>query len=139
MHQYVRVIVAAVLLTANPIEAQDHARQEAHARNVTITRDTWGIPHIHGKSDADAVFGMIYAQAEDDFSRVEMNYVRSLGRLAELEGADAIYEDLRQRLYFHPDTLRAVDGAQLHRGQHRGRHRERDLAGGAGSVLRPSG
>lgn len=108
MHKYVRVIVAAVLLTANPIEAQDHARQEAHARNVTITRDTWGIPHIHGKSDADAVFGMIYAQAEDDFNRVEMNYVRSLGRFAELEGADAIYEDLRQRLYFHPDTLRRL-------------------------------
>ena len=106
MRQYVAVIAAGLLLTASPIGAQDHARQESHARNVTITRDTWGIPHIHGKSDADAVFGMIYAQAEDDFNRVEMNYVRALGRLAELEGADAIYEDLRQRLYFHPDTLR---------------------------------
>ena len=59
---------------------------EERARNVTIVRDDWGIAHVHGKTDADAVFGMIYAQAEDDFNRVETNYVTSLGRLAETEG-----------------------------------------------------
>ncbi len=77
----------------------------APAAQVTITRDDWGIAHIHGKSDADAVYGMIYAQAEDDFNRVETNYLTSLGRLAEAEGDSAIWADLRQRLFVDPDRL----------------------------------
>ncbi len=76
------------------------------ARDVTITRDTWGIAHVVGKTDADAVFGMIYAQCEDDFNRVETNYITSLGRTAEVEGEKAIWTDLRQKLYIQPDELK---------------------------------
>lgn len=72
-----------------------------------IVRDDWGVPHITGRSDADAVFGMIYAQAEDDFNRIEMNYLTSLGRLAEAEGEKALWQDLRQRLWVDPDALKA--------------------------------
>jgi acyl-homoserine-lactone acylase len=64
----------------------DEARWEARADNVTITRDEWGIAHVRGRTDADAVFGMIYAQAEDDFNRIEVNYLNAMGRLAEAEG-----------------------------------------------------
>jgi acyl-homoserine-lactone acylase len=85
----------------------DLARQKAQAARVTITRDDWGIPHVHGKSDADAVFGLIYAQAEDDFARVEANYLTSLGRTAEAEGEEAIWGDLRQRLFVDPAALKA--------------------------------
>lgn len=74
-------------------------------RDVTITRDTWGIAHVHGKTDADAVFGGIYAQAEDDLNRIEMNYLTALGRLAEAEGEKAIWQDLRQRMFIDPDKL----------------------------------
>jgi len=74
---------------------------------VSITRDDWGIAHVKGHTDADAVFGMIYAQAEDDFNRVETNYLVSLGRLAEAEGESAIWQDLRQRLYIDPTQLKA--------------------------------
>jgi len=87
--------------------AADLARWQQHARNVTITRDTWGIPHIHGKSDADAVFGFLYAQAEDDFPRIELNYLNSLGRLAEVEGETALYSDLRMRLFIDEADLRS--------------------------------
>jgi acyl-homoserine-lactone acylase len=73
----------------------------------TITRDDWGIAHIHGHTDADAVYGMIYAQAEDDFPRIENNYLSSLGRLAEAHGEVALWEDLRQRLFVDPDELKA--------------------------------
>ena len=67
---------------------------------VTITRDDWGIAHVRGKSDADAVFGMIYAQAEDDFNRVETNYLTALGRTAEAEGEKAIWAgSARQALH----------------------------------------
>ncbi len=83
------------------------ARWAQQARNVTITRDDWGIAHIHGKTDADAVFGMIYAQAEDDFNRVETNFINSMGRLAEAEGEAEIWRDLRMKLFINPDTLRA--------------------------------
>src|SRR5258706_3586032 len=59
---------------------------ERQAQNVTIIRDNWGIAHVSGKTDADAVFGAMYAQAEDDFNRVETNFINSMGRLAEAEG-----------------------------------------------------
>ncbi len=82
-------------------------RWQAQAARVTIIRDDWGIAHVYGKTDADAVFGMEYAQAEDDFNRIETNYLNSLGRLAEAEGAAAMFQDLRQRLFIDADSLRA--------------------------------
>src|SRR5580704_16416078 len=82
-------------------------RWEREAANVTIIRDDWGIAHIHGKTDADAVFGMEYAQAEDDFNRVETNYINSMGRLAETEGESKIYLDLRMKLFIDPIILKA--------------------------------
>jgi len=87
----------------------DIARWERQARNVTIIRDDWGIAHVYGKTDADAVFGMEYAQAEDDFNRIETNYLNSLGRLAEAEGGGeaVVFQDLRQKLFVDPDSLRA--------------------------------
>src|SRR5258706_29948 len=80
---------------------------ERHARNVEIVRDGWGIAPVYGKTDADAVFGMIYAQAEDDFNRVERNYLLSMGRLAEAEGEGEIYRDLRMRLFIDPADIKA--------------------------------
>jgi acyl-homoserine-lactone acylase len=85
----------------------DPQRWQAHARNVTIVRDDWGIAHVRGETDADAVFGMIYAQAEDDFNRIETNYLTNLGRLAEAEGERAIWSDLRYRLFLDHDDLKA--------------------------------
>jgi acyl-homoserine-lactone acylase len=82
-------------------------RWRAEAARVEITRDDWGIPHVRGRSDADAVFGMMYAQAEDDFSRIEANYLTALGRTAEAGGEAAIWADLRQRLYVDPTVLKA--------------------------------
>ncbi len=84
------------------------ARWEARAANVDIVRDDWGIPHVRGRTDADAVFGMIYAQAEDDFNRIEVNYLNSQGRLAEAEGESEIYRDLRMKLFIDPDHMRAL-------------------------------
>jgi len=104
-------LLALAVLTMAPTApdpaAADMARWRAEAARVTITRDDWGIPHVRGQSDADAVFGMIYAQAEDDFSRVEANYLTALGRTAEAEGEDALWGDLRQRLYVDPAELKA--------------------------------
>lgn len=81
-------------------------RCQKQAQNVTIIRDTWGIPHIYGKTDADAVFGLLYAQCEDDFKRVEMNYIEKLGRLAEVNGQKDLYNDLQIRLLI--DSVDAI-------------------------------
>ena len=81
------------------------AAWEAQAQSVTIIRDDWGIPHIYGETDADAVFGMIYAQAEDDFNRIEVNFLNSQGRLAEAEGEDEIWRDLRMKLFIDPQDM----------------------------------
>ncbi|EWH13028.1 Glutaryl-7-aminocephalosporanic-acid acylase [Cellulophaga geojensis KL-A] len=74
-------------------------RWQAHADNTIIIRDTFGVPHIYGKTDADAVFGLLYAQCEDDFNRVEQNYIWATGRLAEVDGEEALYSDLRAKLF----------------------------------------
>jgi len=87
--------------------SSERARLQAQARRVTILRDKWGIPHVFGKTDADAVFGTLYAQAEDDFNRVELNYINALGRLAEVEGEKEIWRDLRMKLYIDPAELKA--------------------------------
>ncbi len=82
------------------------ARWQAAASRVTIIRDTWGIPHIYAKTDADVVFGAIFAQAEDDFHRVERNYVNAMGRLAEVLGEQALYRDLRMKLFIDPAEMK---------------------------------
>ncbi|HEY9133475.1 MAG TPA: penicillin acylase family protein [Dyella sp.] len=86
--------------------ADEAARWRTQAQAVTIVRDDWGIAHVHGKSDADAVFGMAYAQAEDDFNRVETNYLNAMGRLAEAEGESALWRDLRMKLFIDPAALK---------------------------------
>src|SRR5438045_4136127 len=106
------------LCSAASASGQDAARWERQAQNVTIVRDDWGIAHVHGKTDADAVFGMIYAQAEDDFNRVETNFLNAMGRLAEAEGQSAIYQDLRMKLFIDPDSMKtkyAASPASLQR------------------------
>lgn len=82
-----------------PNLSPEETRWKSHAENVEIIRDDFGVPHIYGKTDADAVFGLLYAQCEDDFNRVEQNYIWATGRLAEVEGEEALYSDLRARLF----------------------------------------
>ena len=113
------LLLSAALLSCTPettqptVEAErsadsaELASWQARAANVTIKRDTWGIPHIYGKTDADTVFGTLYAQAEDDFNRIEVNYLNAMGRLAEAEGDGELYRDLRMKLFIDPADMQA--------------------------------
>src|ERR1700675_2955225 len=105
-----KLVLALVLAFAPPAPQgtnnPDVKRWEQQAKNVTIVRDDWGIAHVSGKTDADAVFGAEYAQAEDDFNRVETNYINGMGRLAEAEGQAKIYQDLRMKLFIAPEALK---------------------------------
>ena len=106
MRKLLILLIVPLQLFAQSFTKEEITRWEKHAKNVTIIRDNYGIPHIYGKTDADAVFGLLYAQCEDDFKRVEMNYVEKLGRLAEVKGESELYNDLLIRLVI--DTADAI-------------------------------
>ena len=108
MNKLVLILAAACSsCTLQGAADNDAAAWERQAQNITIVRDTWGIAHVYGRTDADAVFGVIYAQAEDDFNRVETNFLNSMGRLAEAEGEGEIYRDLRMKIFIDPDDMKA--------------------------------
>lgn len=96
-----------VLSCTSDKELSEIEEWQAQAENVTIIRDDFGVPHIYGKTDADAVFGLLYAQCEDDFNRVEQNYIWATGRLAEVEGEDALYSDLRAKLFMTEEEAKS--------------------------------
>jgi acyl-homoserine lactone acylase PvdQ len=107
MKKLILILAAAsACLAFQGANTPELARWKQQAQNVTIIRDDWGIAHVYGKTDADAVFGMEYAQAEDDFNRVEANYLNSMGRLAEAEGERVVYQDLRMKLFIDPVELK---------------------------------
>ncbi len=115
MKKLALVLVVALAACSGPRVAEAPASPELaewqkRAEGVTIIRDDWGIPHIYGKTDADVVFGLMYAQAEDDFNRVETNFINAQGRLAEAEGEKEIYRDLRMKLFIDPAELKALYG-----------------------------
>lgn len=101
-------ILSLIFIACSPETSfPEVAKWTTQAENVTIIRDNYGVPHVYGKSDADAVFGLLYAQCEDDFRRVERNFTWAIGRLAEVEGEEAIYSDLRARLFMTEDEAKA--------------------------------
>jgi len=107
VNQLVLLLAAASAATAFQAAPAEAARWQRQAANITIVRDDWGIAHVYGKTDADAVFGMMYTQAEDDFNRVETNYLNAMGRLAETEGESRVYQDLRMKLFIDPAALKS--------------------------------
>jgi acyl-homoserine-lactone acylase len=108
MKPYIPIFTAICVAACSYPSANRRAEPDAsRVQNTTIIRDNWGIPHVYGKTDADTVFGVMYAQAEDDFNRVETNYLNALGRLAEADGETAVFRDLRMKLFIDPDDLRS--------------------------------
>ncbi|MEZ4423576.1 MAG: penicillin acylase family protein [Gemmatimonadota bacterium] len=102
--------LAAVACGGGPSADPEVRRWEERAQATTIVRDDWGIAHVRADTDANAVFGMIYAQAEDDFNRIEVNYLNAMGRLAEAEGESELWRDLRMKLFIDPAELQRLYG-----------------------------
>src|SRR5688572_9342715 len=103
MKRLIILFLIPIELLAQPFSKEEIGRWEKMAKQVTIIRDNWGIPHIYGQTDADAVFGLLYAQREDDFRRVEMNYIEKLGRMSEVKGDTSLYDDLLIRLLINQE------------------------------------
>ena len=112
MKSFLFFFLLPLQLFAQPFSKADITRWQKQATRVTIIRDNYGIPHVYGKTDADAVFGLLYAQCEDDFRRVEMNYIEKLGRKAEVNGVRDLYNDLLIRLVIDSaDAIRDYNNA----------------------------
>jgi acyl-homoserine lactone acylase PvdQ len=110
MRKLTFLLLIATQVSAQHFSNKEIAGWEQQAKQVTIIRDNWGIPHVYGKTDADAVFGLLYAQCEDDFKRVESNYIGVLGRTAEVSGINSLYDDLLTKLVI--DSASAVTDYQ---------------------------
>ena len=106
MKKLLLLFLFPIFSNAQTFTPAEVSRYKQQAKDVTIIRDNWGIPHIYGKTDANAVFGLLYAQCEDDFKRVEMNYIEKLGRMAEIKGEASLYDDLQIRLLI--DSTEAI-------------------------------
>ena len=103
----VSFLASGVPAFAAQARAGEMARFQRIARGVTIYRDTYGVPHVYGPTDAACIFGYIYAQAEDNFWQIEDNYLRSLGRAAEVYGDSKLADDLMNRALEIPKLAKA--------------------------------
>ena len=98
-------MVALLLLAAGSVEGQtkpskaEIVRWQLQTKAVTILRDRYGVPHVHGRTDADAMFGMAYARAQDRYQETEAAYIQGLGRLAEVAGEDGVGWDVFVRAF----------------------------------------
>ena len=92
MKKLLFLLILPLQLFSQPFSKEEISQFQKQAQTITIIRDNWGIPHVYGKTDADAVFGLLFAQCEDDFKRVELNYVEKLGRLSEINGEKDLYQ-----------------------------------------------
>jgi acyl-homoserine lactone acylase PvdQ len=99
------LLFTSLLLNAQIFSPQEINRWQMQNNNVQIIRDNWGVPHIYGKTDADAVFGFMYAQCEDNFQRLERNYITLFGRLSEVDEDANWLNDLKMRMIY--DTIAA--------------------------------
>jgi acyl-homoserine lactone acylase PvdQ len=100
MKNYLFIIFFLVpfLAVAQLFTKPEVARFKREAEAVTIIRDNWGIPHIYGKTDADAVFGLMYAECEENFKGIERNYLYQLGKQSEADGEKNLYTDVQLQL-----------------------------------------
>lgn len=88
--------------TISVASAQAQPTSKKLADQVTIYRDNWGIPHVQGKTDAAAFFGLAYAYAEDRFPEIEKNIIMAIGRYCEaygLEDSSMFYSDFQYKIY----------------------------------------
>ncbi len=65
---------------------------------MRILRDTWGVPHIFGHTDADVAYGLAYAHAEDDFATIQGALLAARGRLATVYGRKGAPNDYMVQL-----------------------------------------
>jgi penicillin amidase/acyl-homoserine-lactone acylase len=104
----VPLLILLILILQSPRQPDlSELERLGSAYDVTILRDTWGIPHVYGQSDADAAFGLAYAHAEDDFLTIQQIMLAARGELATVYGLDAAPNDYMVELLRIGDVVEA--------------------------------
>lgn len=106
LHRFIFLTLIGFLVQsfafAQNFSTEEVAKWQQQANQITIVKDKWGVPHVYTKTDADAVFGMMYVQCEEFFNKVENSLIVRLGRQAEVNGETDLYQDLWARTFIDP-------------------------------------
>lgn len=91
----VGLVGAAVYLRtpSAPAYSAETARAGAASYDARIVRDRYGVPHVFGKTDADASFGFGYAHAEDDWATIQDVIIAARGQSSQYQGKDVAPQD----------------------------------------------
>ena len=82
------VITGIGLAIWEPLSASAPPPPPERQYDVEIARDAFGVPHINGKTDADAAYGLAYAHSEDDFGVLQEVLAMTRGRAGAMLGQD---------------------------------------------------
>ena len=77
-------------------------------KNIDIVRDQYGVPHIYGKTDKEASYGLAWAHAEDNFKTIQETFLPAVGKLGMYSGKDGAAIDYVVQL------LKCRETAQRH-------------------------
>ena len=94
-----------LLISCAPVSTWQAPSDLGDRFDVTIYRDTWGVPHIYGKTDADVAFGLAYAHAEDDLENMEVSLLAARGILASHQGIKSVPIDFFVKLFKLYETV----------------------------------
>jgi penicillin amidase/acyl-homoserine-lactone acylase len=110
----VLVLAAAAIYIFWPVsEDLSYLLDAGEGYQVRILRDTWGVPHIFGETDADAAHGLAYAHAEDDFFTIQQVLAAAKGVSGQVNGIDAAPIDYMIHLLRIRETVDAAYGADI--------------------------
>lgn len=87
------VITAIGLAVWEPLTARAPTAVAYTPTDIRIARDSYGVPHIFGETDADVAYGVAYAHAEDDFATLQEVLAMTRGRLGAMIGEDGAKVD----------------------------------------------
>lgn len=88
-------LLSLMLISCQSVDVvqQNFYIEKAKSYKAQIKRDIWGVPHVHGKTDADAAFGLAYAHAEDDFKNIAENMYLYRAQMGLKDGRSGAVQD----------------------------------------------
>ena len=78
---------------------------QVNPKDVEIIRDSYGVPHIYGKTDADTAYGLAWAHAEDNFFTIQKAYLAGNGKLSRWNGKKGVGADFVSQFIQSAETV----------------------------------
>lgn len=97
-----RILILVILFSNS-----QHVFSQINKANVTIARDSFGVPHIFGKTDAETAYGLAWAHSEDDFKNIQYNMLAGKNMLGRVLGKDGVLFDFGLQFLNISETVEA--------------------------------